>query len=235
MKKRSRSSNATQKPDTSKLDIFLDVLMNSVGIFMLIAMLLSLQISAGTKILLEVNRPPKEEKKPYFFEIRGEDVIDLTETRQAVNDKVDEIYVSNAACFLEPPEEYQSCVTDVTREFENFQLQTAYYNVQVDWEEGNFLYEPVESRASSDDGSSELQKVSLETEGQSLQWEEYLNKIDSEQYYLVFITRPNGFPTYQEVRKIAVNENFEVGWEPYPYNQPLIFSASGEGRQVGIQ
>lgn len=235
MKKRRRSQANNSSTDTSKLDIFLDVLMNAVGIFMLIAMLLSLKVSVAQRLVLEISRPPKENKKPYFFEIRGENVIDLTETRELVNEKVDELYVLQAACFLEPVQEYQSCLNQVIGEFENFQLETAYYQVQVNWDEGNFLYQPIETQVSTENSEGGLQNVSFTAQNNSDQVEDYLEQIDSNEYYLVFITRPDGFSTYRDVRGIANANNFEVGWEPYPYRQPLIFSASQGGRQIGVQ
>lgn len=235
MKKRRRYHKTNQSTDTSKLDIFLDVLMNAVGIFMLIAMLLSLQVSLAQRLVLDISRPPKDEKKPYFFEVRGNDVIDLSETRQLVNDRVDDLYVYQAACFLESIEDYEICVDEAVSEFETFQLETEYYQVSVNWEAGSFLYEPIDTQVSSENSTEGLQKVSFGTENSPAQLESYLEKVDPEQYYLVFITRPNGFSTYREAREIAVSKNFEVGWEPYPYNQPLIFTTSGSGRAIGVQ
>lgn len=233
MKKRRRYRLNRYSTDTSKLDIFLDVLMNAVGIFMLIAIVLTLEATLAQRLVLQVSRPPKEDKKPYFFEIRGEEIIDLTETRELVQEKVDELYVSQAACFLETALDYQTCLNEVIRQFATFQLETTYYQVRVDWEEGNFLYEPIEEKISS--AEEDLQKVSLLPDESSSQLNRYLENIDSEQYYLAFITRPNGFSTYRKVREVALENNFEVGWEPYPYNQPLIFSVSGEGRAIGVQ
>lgn len=235
MKKRRRSNSNTQAVDTSKLDIFLDVLMNTLGIFILIAMLLSLQISVAQRLVLEITRPPKEDKQPYFFEIRGDQIIDLTETRNLVKQKVDELYVEQAACFLEPIEQYESCLTEVIDKFARFQVNTNFYQVQVNWEQGNFIYDPVDEEVVSRGETGELQKISLGAENPSSQVESYLDEIDDDKYYLVFITRPDGFSTYRQVREMAMENNFEVGWEPYPYRQPLIFSGSGEGRQIGVQ
>jgi hypothetical protein len=237
MKKRRSKGNFSKEVDTSQLDIFLDVLMNSVGIFMLIAMILALQINVAQRLILQVNRSPKENKKAYFFEIRDNEIIDLTETRELVNQRIDQLYVRQAACSLEPFEEYQTCLNEVINEFETFQVQTASYQVQVDWEKGNFLYQPIDSNVSSSEQQGDVQKVTFVADDDDSEFTSYLenNQINPEEYYLVFITRPSGFSTYSEVRDIAVNNNYEVGWEPYPYRQPIIFSASGEGRQVGVQ
>jgi len=55
-----------------------------------------------------------------------------------------------------------------------------------------------------------------------------LRELDSKKNHIYFLVRADSFEIFQEARRIAVKNGFQVGWEPMPTDSPISFG-TGKG------
>ncbi len=89
---------------------------------------------------------------------------------------------------------------------------------------GSLQYEPVFGAKGENS-----QQVRQDTS----QFNQVLNDLDPNINFVAFIVRPDSFALFRTVRSEAQSKGFQVGWEPFQQERPLIFGSGG--RSVGVQ
>ena len=191
-------------------------------------------VQAGTVI-----RTPlvsRSVKYPHFFEVRNNRVNYINS--EEVETQMQSVLTNLPTCdrpnlspdmdpylydyYLERIEEYNNCLTQKVEQIKQYRLDTDYYTVRfVNLD--SLLYEPTPVPGES---SEELTQPDSE-------FKALLSEMNSESEYLAFIVRPDSFEAFRKARQEARQEGFEVGWEPYPEENPIIFGSGG--RSVGVQ
>ena len=191
-------------------------------------------VQAGTVI-----RTPlvsRSVKYPHFFEVRNNRVNYINS--EEVETQMQSVLTTLPTCdrpdlspdmdpylydyYLERIEEYNNCLTQKVEQIKQYRLDTDYYTVRfVNLD--SLLYEPTPVPGES---SEELTQPDSE-------FKTLLSEMNSESEYLAFIVRPDSFEAFRKARQEARQEGFEVGWEPYPEENPIIFGSGG--RSVGVQ
>lgn len=191
-------------------------------------------VQAGTVI-----RTPlvsRSVKYPQFFEVRENRVnyIDSTD----VETQMQSVLTNLPTCdrpdispdmdpylydyYLERIEEYNNCLTAKVEQIKRYRLDTNYYTVSfVNLD--SLLYKPTGVQ-----GESSEELIEPDSEFKSL-----LADMNPASDYLAFIVRPDSFEAFRKARQEARKAGFEVGWEPYPEENPIIFGSGG--RSVGVQ
>lgn len=236
MKRKRRGEGGT---DFGSLDIFIDVLMNTVGVLMVTVIFLSVRIGQALLTIPRTPAEPTPEKLPYYFELRGTSAIDFNDTRSQVNERLTRLNNQLATCSLSESEDCQP----VLQEYRSFEEETDAYQVSVRWEDRQVLYRPkpteLESCLEGLDNSVAECLASVPPEESfpesSPGFTQQLDQLDPDRYYIAFIVRPTGFETYRQARSLAEDKGFQVAWEPYQARQPIAYAAAGEGSPLRIQ
>lgn len=221
------------------LDSFLDILTNTVGILMFIGVFVSL-LAVEASTIVRTPLVQESNKTSYFIELRNNSLIDMEHYFPIVQNKLDTFIKTLPNCvepsrprgnsiyalerYVDRVRDYRRCQREITTKASNFKVATEHYKVNFD-----FI------------NSAEIYKARKKQKGESVEalekadsnFQELLSELDPEEDYLAFIVRPDSFPVFREARKIAWEKGFEVGWEPYPNQKPIVFGSGG--RRINTQ
>lgn len=229
---------------SQNLDSFLDILANTVGVLMFVGLFISL-VAVESATIVRTPLVSKTEKKPYFFEVRGnkttyldkevadahiENIVEsltLCNKPDVPSDYSDldyNLYYEQLQSYYGQLQKYQDCITYKTEEFKNFRARTSHYEVRLELETFSMIYEPREADAG--ESTEELKQANSE-------YRSILKKFNPQTDYLAFIVRPDSFKAFRQAREIAWKEGFSVGWEPMNTDTQIRFSSGG--RAIGVQ
>lgn len=238
MKRRQRPTIPSSGVEQN-LDSFLDILTNTVGILMFIGVFVSL-VAVEASTIVRTPLVKESNKTSYLIELRNNSLIDLEHYFPIVQNKLDTFIQTLPNCveptrprsnslyalerYADRVRDYRLCQRRIARKASNFNVVTKHYKVNFDFK-----------------NSAEIYKVKNQQKGESPEalekvdsnFQELLSELDPEKDYLAFIVRPDSFPVFRKARKIAWEKGFEVGWEPYPTQQPIIFGSNG--RRINTQ
>ncbi|NJL83060.1 MAG: hypothetical protein HC890_09065 [Chloroflexaceae bacterium] len=232
---RRRRSRQTLHPEQN-LDSFLDILTNTVGVLMFVGLFVAL-VTAEAGTIVRTPLVAASQKLPRFFELRRNQLfhIDI----QGANQKIDAAIAALPQChqpnvpdtfgnyFYEEYREeiaaFNDCVVGKIAKLKNIQIETAAYRVNVlDFDAiGYQLKEAVPGEAIADLTQAESGYSRL------------LADLNPQTDYLAFLVRPDSFAVFRQARKVAWQQGFEVGWEPFERDGEIIFGTNG--RSVGVQ
>lgn len=230
--RRHRRNNAPSQ----NLDSFLDILTNTVGVLMFISLFITV-VAVESSTVVKTPLVSKSEKKPYFFEVRGNKItyIDDKEIDRQIEmltkvlpecsipDIPDSIDMTWYQYYLSQIEEYESCRAKTVQGFKQFRGQTDYYKVRF-YDLDALIYEPITPNVG--ESHQELGKTDSE-------FTKIIAKLNPQTDYLAFIVRPDSFAGFRAARKQAWKAGYNVGWEPLKQDTPIVFGSNG--RTVGIQ
>ncbi len=220
---------------TQNLDSFLDILTNTVGVLMFIGLFVALvSVEAGS--IVRTPLVSDSNKNPYFFELRGNRItyIDDREVDRQINifqaslptcnepNIPERISIAMYEYYLQKVREYNMCIENIISTLATFTGQTDYY--RVTFIESSLLYEPL----AENQGETKEELRSKESE-----FKQMLAELNPKTDYLAFIVRPDSFAAFRSARKVAWEQGFDVGWEPYQQDNPLVFGSGG--RSIGVQ
>ena len=220
-------------------DSFLDILTNTVGILMFIGVFVSLvAVEASTIVRTPLVKPSR--KTPYLIELRNNSFIDLEHYFPTVQTELETFINGLPNCrepsrpysnslyaletYLNELRAYRRCTEGVARKVSNFEVVTNPYRVSFDFIEGDRIYQP---------RTTEIGESPEEVKQADSNFQQRLSQLDPQQHYLAFIVRPDSFSVFRQAREIAWNQGFEVGWEPYPSQDPIVFGS--RGRRINVQ
>ena len=221
---------------TQNLDSFLDILTNTVGVLMFISLFVTL-FSVQVSNIIRTPLVSNTSKQPHFFEIRNNRVtyIDDREVDRQLTmlmdslpscstpDLPEDLDRSAYQYYFDRLQDYESCRNQTVQRLKNFRGKTEHY--QVHFVNGEaLLYEPILSNGG--ESVEQLTKTSSE-------FIQILKRLNSKTDYLAFIVRSDSFSAFRVARKQALKDGFDVGWEPYNTEAPIVFSSGG--RAVGVQ
>jgi hypothetical protein len=232
---RRRSYRQTIQP-TQNLDSFLDILTNTVGVLMFISLFVTL-VTVEAETIIRTPLVTDSRKNPHFFEVRNNQLyyLDSEEVDRQLAawlqalPQCQEPQIPEEAdwylyeTYLAQIEEYEICKRQQWERLGEFQAQTTYYNVRL-VNLNSRLYELKEGI----EGESPEQLSQEESQFLTI-----LQKLAPETEYLAFIVRPDSFAAFRAARKEAWDAGFDVGWEPQPSYNPIIFGS--KGRAIGVQ
>lgn len=234
---RRRYHRKIQRP-TQNLDSFLDILTNTVGVLMFITLFVTL-VSVESGTIVRTPLESSSQKSANFFEARKNQVTYID--TESVHTQMKQMFDSLPTCkqpeqldsedlsfyndYLAQIRYYQDCLAANLQEIKNFQIKTAYYDVEIlDLERLSRRYEPLENV------QGESPKALKQTNSE---FERIISQLNPQTDYLAFVVRPDSFEAFRQAREIAWKAGFDVGWEPKTAETPIIFSS--EGRAVGVQ
>ncbi|MGK7945225.1 MAG: hypothetical protein AB4058_12215 [Microcystaceae cyanobacterium] len=218
---------------TQNLDSFLDILTNTVGVLMFITIFITL-LAVESSDIVRTPLSSNSNKTPRFFEVRGNRItyIDDTAVESQLTrtlptcespDVPNVLDTYNYQYYANQVEIYQNCRLGLLQKLQNFRGRTTHYTARF-LELGSLLYEPV------DPNSGETPKDIEQSESEFNQVLETLNPKND---YLAFIVRPDSFSAFRAARKQADQSGFDVGWEPFTQDTPIVFGSGG--RSIGVQ
>ena len=229
--RRQRNSQINQN-----LDSFLDILTNTVGVLMFIGLFVSLlAVEAGTIIRTPLRADTN--KKGQYFEVRNNQVFNLSDSR--IDDAIYKVTLTLPRCsqpdisenipaylydyYLQEVEKYNTCIRNRNAKLQTFSYDNGDYIVSFT-EQGSIKY------AANTFAQGESAKDLRKSESQ---FNQVLEQFNPDAHYIAFIVRPDSFPAFRAARQEAWNLGYEVGWEPLPQEQALIFGSGG--RSIGVQ
>ncbi|MGI0483561.1 hypothetical protein ACN4EE_22610 [Geminocystis sp. CENA526] len=226
----------TNNHPSQNLDSFLDILTNTVGVLMFIGLFVSLlAVEAGTIIRTPLRA--ETNKKPYFFEVRNNQIFQVSDPKldSAVertlttlpNCKIPEIpqnipsYLYNF--YIEEIEKYELCISNRNSLLQRFNYNNEYYSMNFT-NDGSLKYEAKISALG--ENKNQLRDKNSKFNGT-------LKQLNPNVNYIAFIVRPDSFEAFRVAREKAWSLGYEVGWEPIPDDQMLLFGSGG--RSIGVQ
>ncbi|MGK7930158.1 MAG: hypothetical protein AB4041_01825 [Microcystaceae cyanobacterium] len=218
---------------TQNLDSFLDILTNTVGVLMFITLFITLLAVESSNVVRTPLRS-NSNKQPRFFEVRGNRITYIDDT--AVESQLtrslptceppevpDVLDSYNYQYYANQVEIYQNCRLSLLQQLQNFRGQTSHYTARF-LELGSLLYEPIDKE------SGETPKDIKQAESE---FNRVLGTLNPQNDYLAFIVRPDSFSAFRTARKEADQLGFDVGWEPFTQETPIVFGSGG--RTIGVQ
>lgn len=218
--KRSRRRPQLQPPGQN-LDSFLDILTNTVGVMIFVALFASLT-AAVSPALVRTPIARETRKQGYFFECRENRAIPLEEDNASV--AIQQFFRRvNDNPFLD--------LEQLQQQFREFSYNTRYYNVRLSLVSTGgqpiiqILFQP-RDRFGGD------AVAALETSTSTFR--QVLSRLSPRQHSLIFFVRPDSFDCFRAARTIAWRHGFDVGWEPMTEDRAIIF-VTGGGRRITVQ
>lgn len=233
MRRRAIRNNGIPKQN---LDSFLDILTNTVGVLMFIGLFVSLlAVEAGTIIRTPLRTQTNKAGK--FFELRNNQVFYIndpyieSEIQKAVANLPrcnepnipEDIRYGMYDFFMEQIRKYERCVVNRNKQLSGFYVTNADYAVSFS-KTGSLQYEPI--FGAEGENSQQIRK-------ENSQFNQILSSLDPNLNFVAFVVRPDSFALFRAVRSQAQSQGFQVGWEPFQQERPLIFGSGG--RSVGVQ
>ena len=225
---------------TQNLDSFLDILTNTVGVLMFISLFVTLiTVEAGN--IIRTPLVAESKKIAYYFEVAGNKVNYIEQGK--IDAQLDNFLRSLPTCYepnipknpslslsqyyQEQIREYEYCQNEKNQKLKNFRGTTSHYDVQF-MNSNSLVYKPKasakrESKKELTQKNSDFRKI--------------LEELDPRINYLAFIVRPDSFEAFRVARQQARKYGFDVGWEPYETDTPIVivFGSQGQGRAIGVQ
>ncbi|MBL1209846.1 hypothetical protein [Geminocystis sp. GBBB08] len=221
---------------SQNLDSFLDILTNTVGVLMFIGLFVSL-LAVETGTIIRTPLRTETNKNGKFFEVRNNQVFNLSdpqlerEIQQVLNTlpncKTPNItenipsYLYNF--YLQEVEKYDQCIKTRNMRLENFYYDNGNYLISFT-NQGSLKYDI--NASSQGEDSQQLKNTNSK-------FINALKQLNPEINYIAFIVRPDSFQTFRAAREKAWSLGFDVGWEPIPQDQILVFGSGG--RSIGVQ
>ncbi|MGY6528324.1 MAG: hypothetical protein ACXITR_00190 [Cyanobacterium sp.] len=218
------------------LDSFLDILTNTVGVLMFIGLFVSLLTVEAERIITTPLRA-ETNKEGVFFELRNNQLFYISDP--VIETQIEQIYSSLPTCtvpevprsrsqfayqtYLNEINLYNNCTRNITRRLQNFSIDNGQYRVNFT-ADGSLRYEPILNAQGEDN---------QQLRAENSQFAQILQTLNPNEQYVAFIVRPDSFSTFRAAREKAVNNGFQVGWEPFAQNNILVFGSGG--RSVGVQ
>jgi hypothetical protein len=203
------SRRVYQRGVALSLDSFLDIVTNSVGVLILVAVVTVLtagdiSLSLGTPIL----HPAPTGAERIVFECRRQRVARLPE--KEVNQQFERLMKGGGKEKVD--------VSDVEYLLGSGSLRDAAFRVKIHVEQGTpfLIYEP----------RNDVQGETLEEiKNPTSEYQRRIKGADPKTYYLFFIVRDDSFEVFREARRIAATGGLAVGWYPKLLSEPLLFSS----------
>lgn len=195
-------------------------------------------VSAEAGNIIQTPLVTNSAKFPHFFEVRDDQVVYVD--HQTIDQQVDRLLASLPACrrpedtfsdadsyfyeyYIQQMQQYNNCLQNKIEQLETIRFETAHYRVKfVNLD--SLLYEPIESAPG--ETPEELSQKGSE-------FSTILKQLDPINDYLAFVVRPDSFDAFRKARAQARRAGFEVGWEPYQEETPIVFGSGG--RSIGVQ
>ncbi len=218
---------------TQNLDSFLDILTNTVGVLMFMTLFITL-VAVESSNIVRTPLVSKTDKKPRFFEVRNnrlmfidDQTIDRQLNQVLPNCKSPDIPKSvneeDYYYYLNQIEAYQTCRLSLIDTLQNFRGRTEYYTARFS-DLGSMIYEPINEKGG---------ELPEEMTKDNSEFNQVLKELNPNHDYLAFIVRPDSFAAFRTARKEADKLGFDVGWEPFTPDTPIIFGSGG--RTIGVQ
>lgn len=210
MARRSRRPLAT----AGSLDSFLDIVTNSLGLLILVALLSAfstqgVKIRLGTPIMTEA----PESQELVSFEIRGGRIAPIED--EPLLAEIREFVVLDGSAQITYAEEFNR--RQRSDGYHRLELVPGYLGGLLDsgykLHPTNHLGDPVEALR---DRTSVVGNK--------------LSKLDPRQHWLYFHVRSDSFEELREARLIAAELGFDVGWRPLTLDDEMEFTLGGGGR-----
>ncbi|MBE9223465.1 hypothetical protein IQ215_12230 [Cyanobacterium stanieri LEGE 03274] len=221
---------------SQNLDSFLDILTNTVGVLMFIGLFVSLLTIEAERIITTPLRA-ETSKEGVFFELRNNQLFYISDPQ--IETQIDQLYSNLPTCnrpeaprnnsqfayqtYLNEVSIYNNCTTSILRRLENFSAENGQYRVSFT-ADGALRYEQIDNAMGEDN---------QQLRADDSQFSQILSNLNPNTEYVAFIVRPDSFPAFRAAREKAIDNGFQVGWEPFAQNNILVFGSGG--RSVGVQ
>lgn len=201
------------KGPSMDLSSFQDIMTCILGILILIILLTGIDASQITVLVATPKEDASDDKKPVFFECRGNALfsISLDELAAACDAKTEELKVQtggNEAEFLK-----QAAQTILS--FNGFNLDYTYalmgrYVLSPDYTAAGYVIE------------------NMKAENDSTWYGTRLAALDPETKFLCFFVRPDSYKSFQQARSLAWLRGFNVACELQDERNPIMIGPGGE-------
>jgi hypothetical protein len=203
------------------LDSFMDIVTNVVGAMFFVVVYASLS-SLGARGLMSTPRAHPVETERTLFECRGNTVCfpDLDGLTEKAMEMILPLYKEGGG--LSDPE---------VERINDARVSNRFYQYRFEWEDLGLMYGGVDVFTPLQEGLGE--------DGATIEWAQEsnyrrkLHELDPARHHVIFLVRSDSFEVFQTARRIAIDEGFEVGWEPLTPDEELRFSSWG-GRPLDV-
>lgn len=203
---------------SGSLDSFLDIVTNSLGLLILVALLSAfsaqgVKISLGTPIMTDADE--------------GLEVVQF----QVVNGRI--LPVDLAFCEAELTEFFTAYADQpaLAARYNAGPLANEFHTIELEPGDpglfgigGSYVLTPI-----SDDAGDGVEDLDTE----SSEFRTRIEELDPERQWVFFLVSSESFEEFREFREFVKQLGFEVGWVPYTHGTPLRFGPGGRGARIG--
>lgn len=211
-----RRKRSRKVASSGSLDSFLDIVTNSLGLLILVALLSAfsaqgVKISLGTPIMTDADE--------------GQEVVQF----HVVNGRI--LPVDLKFCEVELTEFFTTAdQASVAAKYNAGPLANEFHRIELEpgvpgiyGIGGSYVLTPV-----SEDAGDTVED--LDQEGSAFRTQ--IEELDAERQWVFFIVSSDSFEQFREFREFVKQQGLVVGWIPYRQGEPLRFVAEG-GQEPG--
>lgn len=212
-----RRKRSRKVASSGSLDSFLDIVTNSLGLLILVALLSAfsaqgVKVSLGTPIMTDADE--------------GQEVVQF----HVINGRI--LPVDLAFCEAELTEFFTAAdQASVAAKYNAGPLANEFHQIELEPGEpgifgigGSYVLTPV-----SDEVGDAVDDLDQETS----EFRTRIEELDSERQWVFFLVSSDSFEQFREFREFVKQQGFEVGWIPYTQGDPLRFGPGGRGARKG--